>query len=141
MNKWVRAASFGILVGSLAGLVGCSQVTPLPPPPSTPVALSAFTSVTGKWAGILKATPRTKNDDWVTLAIREDGTYSFESVRTIGIFHGQGSFTLIDGKLKMETDQGWISATLYEEGGRRMLKAGGETKDGVRYTADLDPIK
>jgi hypothetical protein len=48
---------------------------------------------------------------------------------------------LIDGKLKAETERGWTIATLYEEAGRRMLKVEGATKDGMRYSADLDPTK
>lgn len=141
MKKWLRAICFGMLVGGVVGFIGCAPVTPLPAPLSTPVSLSAFTDVTGKWAGILKAIPQTKKDDWVTLAIRENGAYAFESVRIIGIFHGQGTFTLTDGKLRTDTDRGWGLVTLYEERGRRMLKVEGETKDGVKYTAELDPIK
>src|SRR6266850_2437256 len=76
-------------------------------------------------------------EDWVTLTICDDGSYDFVSVRIIGIFQGQGTCTLIDGKLKTETERGWAIATLYEEGGRRMLKVEGATKDGVQYSADL----
>jgi len=109
--------------------------------PSTPVSVSAFTQVAGNWAGILKATPRLRKDDWVTVTIHNDGSYQFKSVRTIGIMHGEGTFTLADGKLRSETDRGWIVATLYEEGGRRMLKAEGATKEGTQYSADLGPTK
>jgi hypothetical protein len=123
------------------GFIGCAPVEPLPPPPSTPVSVSAFKSAAGKWAGILKATPRLKRDDWVTLTIRDDGSYDFLSVRTIGIFQGQGTFMLIDGKLKAETERGSTIATLYEDGGRRMLKVEWATKDGVQYSADLAPTK
>jgi hypothetical protein len=78
----------------------------------------------------------------VTLTIRDDGSYDFMSVRTIGIFQGQGTCTLIDGKLKAESERGWAIATLYEEGGRRMLKVeGATTADGVQYSADLTPAK
>ena len=78
----------------------------------------------------------------MTLTIRDDGGYDFVSVRTIGIFHGKGTFTLIDGKLRTETEQGWINATLYEEGARRMLKVeGATTADGVQYSAELTPTK
>jgi hypothetical protein len=80
---------------------------------------------------------RVQGDDWVTLAIRDDGSYDFVSARTIGIFQGQGTCTLIDGKLKTETERGWAITTLYEEGGWRMLKVEGATKDGVQYSADL----
>lgn len=141
MKEWLRALCFGILVAGVTGVVGCAPVEPLPPPPSTPVSVSAFETVAGKWAGILKPMPRLKNDDWVTLVIRDDGSYDFVSVRTIGIFQGQGTFTLIDGKLKTETERGWIIATLYEEGGRRLLKVEGATKDGTQYLAGLAPVK
>jgi hypothetical protein len=122
-------------------LIGCAPIEPLPPPPSTQVSVSTFKSAAGKWAGILKATPRFKDDDWVTLTIRDDGAYDFVSVRTIGIFQGKGTFALIDGKLRAETERGWAVATLYEEGERRMLKVAGATKDGTQYSADLDPTK
>jgi hypothetical protein len=141
MKEWLRALCFGVLVGGGTGIIGCAPVEPLPPAPSTPVSVSAFKSAAGKWAGILKATPRLKRDDWVTLTIRDDGSYDFVSVRTIGIFQGQGSFTLIDGKLKAETERGSTIATLYEDGGRRMLKVEWATKDGVQYSADLAPTK
>jgi hypothetical protein len=141
MKKWLRALCYGVLgVGSI-GLIACVPIEPLPSPPSTPVSISAFNHAAGEWAGILKMTPRLKNDDWVTLRIRDDGGYNFVSVRTIGIFQGEGTFTLIDGKLKAETERGWTIATLYEEAGRRMLKVEGATKDGTQYSADLDPTK
>jgi hypothetical protein len=141
MKEWLRALGYGVLVGGVTGLIGCAPIEPLPPPPSTPVSVSAFNNAAGKWAGILRATPRLKGDDWVTLTIRDDGGYDFVSVRTIGIFHGKGTFTLIDGKLRTENEQGWINATLYEEGARRMLKVEGATKDGAQYSADLGPTK
>lgn len=141
MKEWLRALCFGVLVVGGTGFIGCAPVEPLPPPPSTPVSVSAFKIAAGKWAGILKATPRLKRDDWVTLTIRDDGSYDFVSVRTIGIFQGQGTFTLIDGKLKGETERGSTIATLYEGGGRRMLKVEWATKDGVQYSADLAPTK
>ena len=82
-----------------------------------------------------------RDDDWVTLAIGDDGGYEFVSIRTIGIFHGKGTFTLIDGKLRTETERGWAQATLYEDGVRRMIKIEGATKDGTQYSAELAPTK
>jgi hypothetical protein len=141
MKEWLRALCFGVLVGGGTGFIGCAPIEPLPPPPSTPVSVSAFKNAAGKWAGILKSTPKVRGDDWVTLMIRDDGSYDFMSVRTIGIFQGQGTCTLIDGKLKAESERGWAIATLYEEGGRRMLKVEGATNDGTQYSADLAPTK
>ena len=141
MKEWIRALCYGVLVWIFTGFIGCAPVEPLPPPPSIPVSVSEFRSAAGKWAGILKSTPRVRGDDWVTLTIRDDGSYEFMSVRTIGIFQGQGTCTLIDGKLKTETERGWAITTLYEEGGWRMLKVEGATKDGVQYSAELTPSK
>ena len=78
----------------------------------------------------------------MTLAIHDDGSYEYLSVQGIGsIFQGKGTLTLVDGKLRAETERGWALATLYEEGGRRMLKVKGAAKDGLKYSADLDPTK
>jgi len=141
MKERLRALCYGMLVWGVTGFVGCAPIEPLPPPPSTPVSISTFKSAAGKWAGILKAIPPLKDDDWVTLTIRDNGAYDFVSIRTIGIFHGKGTFTLTDGKLRTETERGWGMATLYEEGGRRMLKIEGATKEGTQYLADLTPTK
>jgi hypothetical protein len=141
MKEWLRAACCGIVLWGCAGSLACAPVTTPPPPPSTPVSLSTFESVAGKWAGIMRTIPPSRNDDWVTLIIREDGAYAFEAVRTIGIMHGKGTFTLTDGKLRAETERGWAEATLYEEGDRKMLKVIGATTDGVQYSAELAPKK
>jgi hypothetical protein len=141
MKKWLRAACFGMMVGVLGLAFGCASVEPVPPPPSTSVSVSAFSGVAGMWAGILKATPRLRQDDWLMVMIYNDGSYQFKSVRTIGIMQGQGRFTLADGKLKVENEHGGIVGTLYEEGGRRMLRLEGATKDGTQYSADLEPKK
>jgi hypothetical protein len=105
------------------------------------MAILTFKNAEGTWTGILKTTPRARHDDWVTLVIRENGSYQFESVRTIGVLQGQGTFTLTDGKLRTDTEGGSAVATLYEEGGRRMLKVEATAKDGTHYSADLDPMK
>lgn len=141
MKEWFRAVCCGIVLWGCAASLACAPVTPVLPPPSIQVSLSTFQGAAGKWAGIMRTTPRSREDDWVTLIIREDGAYAFETVRTIGIMQGQGTFTLADGKLRAESERGWFEATLYEEGGRRMLKVIGAAKDGVQYSAELDPKK
>jgi len=141
MKEWLRTACCGIVLWGLAGSLACAPAIRTPPPPSTPVSISTFQSVAGKWAGIMRTTPRSREDDWITVTIREDGAYHFEAVRPIGIMQGQGTFTITDGKLRAETERGWGEATLYEEGGRRMLKIIGATKDGVQYSAELAPTK
>ena len=77
----------------------------------------------------------------MTVTIREDGAYHFLSMRTIGIMHGQGTFTIADGKLRAETERGWGLGMLYEKGERQMLKVEGATEGWYGYSADLDPAK
>lgn len=138
ITAYLRGTCLMILLGGLTGTIGCTPVTPLPSPPSSSVAISTFESVSGKWAGILRALPQSRKDDWVTLVISGDGTYQFVSPRTIGIFQGQGTFTLVDGTLRTDTDRGSTLVTLYEGSGKRMLKVEGTTQDGVKYSANLD---
>jgi len=141
MKEWFRAVCCGIMLWECAGSLACAPVTPVPPPPSIQVSLSSFQGAAGKWAGIMRTTPRSREDDWVTVTIHGDGAYHFEAVRPIGIMQGQGTFTLTDGKLRAETERGWAELTLYEEGDRRMLKVIAATKDGVQYSAELAPKK
>ena len=78
----------------------------------------------------------------MTLTIHDDGSYDYRSGRGItGIFLGEGTLTLIDGKLKAETERGWAIATFYEEGRNRMLKVEAETKNRAKYSADLYPTE
>jgi hypothetical protein len=141
MKKWLRGLCHGVLVGGISGVLGCAPVEPLPPPPSTPVSVSTLKSVAGTWAGVLYTEPPSEQDDWATLTIYEDGSYDFVSVRTIGILHAKGTLKLSGGKLRTETERGSGVVTLYEKGGRRMLKLEGAAKDGMHYSADLDQTK
>ena len=130
MKERLRALCYGMLVWGVTGFIGCAPVEPLPPPPSTQVSVSTFKSAAGKWAGILKAIPPLRDDDWVTLTISDDGGYEFVSIRMIGIFHGKGTFTLIDGKLRTETERGWALVTLYEDGASADAKGRGSDEGG-----------
>ena len=142
MKDWCRVLGYGILMWWVTGFIGCTPIEPLSPPPSTPVSVSAFTSVVGNWAGILRRRPPSLEEDWMTLMIQDDGSYEYVSVQTIDrIFYGKGTLTLIDGKFRAETERGWALVVPYEESGRRMLKIEGATKDGVQYAADLGPTK
>ena len=139
MRESLGASCLGMLIWSVTVTMGCSPVPPVPAAPSHPVSISTFQDAAGKWTGVLITAPRSRQDDWITLIIREDGTYQFQSVRTIGIMQGKGMFTLTGGKLRAENEEGWGVATLYKDDDRRMLKIEGVTKDGTPYSADLHP--
>src|SRR5215217_9564343 len=139
MRESLRATCVGMLIWGVTVTMGCSPVTPVPMAPSNAVSISTFQDAAGKWTGILITAPRSRQDDWVTLIIRDDGTYQFQSVRTIGIMQGKGTFALTGGKLRAENEEGWGVATLYKDDHRRMLEIEGVTKDGTPYSADLHP--
>jgi hypothetical protein len=103
--------------------------------------ITDMTQVAGTWEGLLIRSPRSRQDDWVKLIIRPDGTYAFESYRTIGVLHGRGQFSLKDGRLAAISQRGSISGSLYLLDASRMLKTEGTAADGVQYQAELTPKK
>lgn len=141
MTRLPRTICLGVIFSLGVWMAGCAPTAPVPPPPSTPVVLSTVAQAAGTWSGILRTIPRSRNDDWLTLTIRENGTYHFESVRTIGIMQGDGTFTVLDGRLRMDKEGAWITGQLYADDSRRRLTIEAESKDGVHYAADLAPGK
>lgn len=111
------------------------------PMPSTAVGIADFKTVAGVWEGALRgmAGPQTQRD-WILMEIGEDGTYTFASFREIGVFHGSGTLRLSDGRLLLEGPRGGrATLTLYEDGGRRLLRADAVDHTGRQLTADLTP--
>ncbi|MGH7232890.1 MAG: hypothetical protein ACREJU_16255 [Nitrospiraceae bacterium] len=139
MHGFIRASMRLTLIGFTAALLSCagteSRQAPLQPAP-----ISDFRQVAGKWGGLLKTVPPSRQD-WVDLAIKENGTYRFSSFRTIGELFGSGTSVITDGRLMAEGDKGRATFTLYESGVGRMLKVDATTKSGLRYSADLTPAK
>lgn len=141
MTAWPRTTCFGLLLSIGVWMAGCAPTSPVPSPASPPVVLSTVAQVAGTWSGILKTTPHSRNNDWMTLTIRGNGTYHFESVRTVGLMQGDGTFAVTEGQLRMNSEDGWITGRLYENGPSRLLKIEAKSKDGVHYAADLEPRK
>jgi hypothetical protein len=105
------------------------------------VPITDATEVAGKWDGLMRRIPPDRRDDWVTVAIAPDGRYEFSSLRTIGIFTGQGEFAVNEGRLVSKSERGTVEAVLYQHGQQRMLKAKGRAADGTEYTAEVKPAK
>jgi hypothetical protein len=105
------------------------------------VLISDLSVVKGKWEGVMRRIPPERRDDWVTMTIASDGRYEFASLRTIGVFSGQGEFAIQEGRLQSHSERGTIEAVLFEASGQRMLKANGRTADGTEYTAEVKPAK
>jgi hypothetical protein len=131
-----------LLVATLALTVaGCAGVSQSPPSLS-PVAITNIGSVAGKWAGpVTGLTTRRDEGDWVNVVIGPDGTYDFGIYRTIGVFGGKGTLTIQDGKLALRGDRGNSTLTLFEGGGKRVLRGDGVLSDGTRINSELTPVR
>ena len=104
----------------------------------TAVPITDFKMVAGKWGGLVTGITA-QRDDWVDVVIMPDGKYDFGIYRTIGVFGGTGTFTLVDGKLQSRGTRGSATYTLYQSGARRVLQVQGVLEDGRQVTAKLNP--
>jgi len=80
------------VVGFAATLVGCASVGPV-----TPVEVSDIKAVTGTWKGIVYSKSEFE-PDYLTLTIREDGSYDVVSAqKPIGASRGRGKIVISGG--------------------------------------------
>jgi hypothetical protein len=129
--------------GVLAGCGSTPSPSSVPAAAMSPVAITDFRTIAGKWAGpVTGLAQRRTEGDWVQLSIAPDGTYEFGVARTIGMFAGKGQFTLEDGKLVMSGERGRATYALFEGGGRRLLRASGVlAAGGGPVSAELSPAR
>src|SRR5262245_42389430 len=142
LERWRRVAH-GVAALVAAGAVaigGCAGTSPQSV--ASPVPITDFSAVAGRWEGPVSglASPR-NDDDWVRLNIGNDGSYDFGIYRTIGVFGGKGQLTLKDGKLSMEGERGSATYALYEGGGQRYLRGDGVLRSGGTVSAQLKPAR
>ena len=142
MQMWSWLPRAWLLVATLSLTVaGCAEKSQSPPALS-PVAITDIGSVVGKWAGpVTGLTTRRDEGDWVNVVIAPDGTYDFGIARTIGVFAGKGKLTVQDGKLALHGDRGNSTLTLFEGGGKRVLRGDGVLSDGTRINSELTPVR
>jgi hypothetical protein len=139
MKKFIRVAQGLVLLVVIAEVVvACSTAEHPPSAPLELIPIMEVSSVAGDWEGILV---QYRHDDWIRVHIQEDGTYRFEVLRTIGVFSGQGRFSVEDGALTAKSEKGTINMQLYHHSGKddRILKNKAQSNDGVTYLADLTP--
>ena len=121
-----------IVVATSTGLRAASRSSP------TAVAISDIKSVAGRWSGILYGRPGgQRGQDWVELALHEDGTYTLASARTIGVLNGSGSLRLADGRLIAEGENARVTMTRYQRGSKQFLRVEGTMASGQPLRADL----
>lgn len=84
-----RSLDMTAIIIAVHAIVACSSMAPRETRQWQPSAVTDFKSVAGTWEGLMVRDPRTRDDDWVSLVIRETGTYEFASYRLIGVFAGK----------------------------------------------------
>ena len=141
MRRFLRRSMVLPLLVCAALSYGCQTAERSEAPQWVQVPIGDISDVAGKWDGLIRVVPHQRRDDWITVAIGPDGGYEFKSLRTIGVFTGQGKFALNDGKLYSKSERGTIEAVLYQSGAQRTLKAKGRAADGTEYTAEVKPVK
>jgi hypothetical protein len=129
------SGSIAIVATLIALLAGCAGMTG--PPAETVVPITSFDVVKGKWSGIIARSPASRREDLVELTVGGDGTYRFESARTIGVLQGGGTLVLKDGALSSASEHGSATYRLVDRGATRVLKVEAVDRDGLRYSAEL----
>ncbi len=124
-----------VVVGFAASLVGCASFGPL-----TPVAVSDVKSVAGTWEGVVYRSG--SEPDYVTLTIREDGSYDVGSRQTIGASRGKGQIVIREGRLILQGEKGHgVGTLLSSSGGDRVMRIEATLSDNSLLTAELGPSR
>lgn len=130
--------SWLVLATQLTAGLGCDSTSSAQRTPRTPIQMTDFGSVEGKWEGILRRLhPPSRQEDWITLIIAPNGKYRFSSVRSIGVFRGEGTLVLNHGGAADHSRRPFVDMDLYEAGAQRMLGFTTRWDNGEEYAAHL----
>ena len=120
------------VVGFAGTLVGCAGVGPV-----TPVAVSDIKAVTGTWKGIVYSKSEFE-PDYLTLTIREDGSYDLVSRQAIGESRGRGKIVLSGGRLIMEGERGrGVGTLMRNQAGDLVMNIDATLSDNSTLSAKL----
>jgi len=135
MSRHVRAVSwFAVLlvIGAVAGCAGQSSRES-----GVMVPITDLATVSGTWAGVAYRGVGNRTE-WLEITFKPDGTFEASSARQIGLFAGNGTLALNNGKLTAVGPRGKAVMTLYDRRGRLLL-VDFEDSNGIPYTAELRP--
>jgi hypothetical protein len=121
------------VVGGTATLGGCGSFGPV-----TPVSVSDIKTVTGTWKGLVYLTSQS-TPDYVTLTIREDGSYDVVSAQQpIGTSRGRGKIVISEGGLIFEGERGrGVGRLLRNPDGSLMMVVDATLSDNSTLSAKL----
>ena len=122
-----------LVVGFAVTLVGCASFGPI-----TPVAVSDIKEVTGIWKGIVY-TKSESEPNYVTLTIREDGSYDVQSTQElVGSTRGRGKIKVSEGRLIIEGDRGHgVGRVLRDSAGSLTMEVDATLSDNSTLSAKL----
>jgi hypothetical protein len=124
-----------VVVGVAVSLVGCASLGPV-----TPVTVSDVKSVAGTWKGMVYQSGVAP--DYVTMTIREDGSYDVASAQTTGTSRGKGKIVIRDGRLIIEGEKGHgVGTLLRNPGGDLVMNVDAVLSDNSTLTAKLWPSR
>lgn len=124
-----------VLVGFAASLAGCASAGP-----TTPVTVSDVKSVAGTWKGTVYQSGFVP--DYVTLTIREDGSYDVVSAQPGGRSQGKGKIVISDGRLLIEGEKGHGVGTLLKNpAGDLVMDVEAVLSDNSTLSAKLWPSR
>ena len=121
------------VVGFAATLVACASLGPV-----TPVSVSDIKAVAGTWKGVVYRSSEFE-PDYVTLTIREDGSYDVVSAREpIGVSRGRGKMVISEGRLIIEGEKGHgVGTLLRDPAGNLMMEVHATMSDNSTLSAKL----
>ncbi len=123
------------VVGFAISLVGCASVGPV-----TTVTVPDVKSVTGTWKGVVYRSG--VEPDYVTVTIKEDGSYEAVSAHRSGTSRGAGKIAIKDGHLVIESEKGHGVGTLSRNpGGDLVMDVQATLSDNSTLTARLWPSR
>jgi len=122
-----------VIVGFAASLLGCASAGPV-----TPVAVSDVKSVAGTWKGTVYQSGVAP--DYITLTIREDGSYDVVSAQTTATTRGKGKIVISEGRLLFEGEKGrGVGTLLRNPAGDLVMSVDATLSDNSVLTAKLWP--
>lgn len=137
----IRLRSLGtvltaFVVGLTATVVGCASFGPV-----APVAVSDIKTVTGTWKGVVYRKSELA-PEYVTLTIREDGSYDVVSAQEpIGTSRGKGKIVINEGRLIIEGEKGrGVGKVLRDSAGNLTMEVDATMSDNSTLSARLSRI-
>ena len=125
-----------VVVGFATLLMGCAKVGPV-----TQITVPDLKSVTGTWKGVVHRSGF--EPDYVTMTIRDDGSFDIASVQGNVSSTGRGKVVVSDGRLLLEGAAGGrgVATLAKNPAGDVVMNIDGTLSDNSTLTAKLFPVR